>query len=62
MMVPPKELEFPQGSPDEGSERLRPWCQPQEEPVSQEEICHNSDSYSDHIARRLQTEMGRAKP
>lgn len=58
----PKELEFPQESPDEGSERLKLWCQPQEEPVSQEQICHNSDSPSDPIARRLQPEMGRAEP
>lgn len=58
----PKELEFPQKYPFEGSERLRPGCQPQEKPVSQEEICHNLDSSSDHIARRLQKEMGRGKP
>lgn len=54
----PKALEFPQESPAGGSERLRPWCQPQEEPVSQEEISHNSNSFSDHIARRQETHLG----
>lgn len=47
----PKELEFPQESPSGGSERLKPQCQPKEEPGSQEKISHNSNSFSDHTAR-----------
>lgn len=54
----PRNWNFPQESPSGRSERLKPQCQPMEEPGSQENISHDSNSFSAHIAR----DCGRVGP